>query len=266
MEFSVSNEVVTPVSTRILVRSNQPPIEIAGPYSKLGKTLPVYTLFHQIGEGSYQATVLDPAIWTHDHPVFYRIKFSETAIPAIVGIRKNEVCARSVFVDGRRYVIRAGSIREDSLIADFAGLRLAILVKCDDIPRLETATYQGIPVLVDASSENELQNLAYLTSWPCVMAVILPGSLTNDFVSTAGLSTNPLRLARLGPRDQLPSWAHGAVISFDSLISMKIDRNYPVLAERRTADLVGAAVIRRSCERLQCDLAPQYNLAGYIVR
>jgi hypothetical protein len=265
MEFCVSNDVVTPDLTRLFVRSDQHPIEVSGPYSKRGKTLPNYSSIHQIGENLYQATVLDPAIWTPEHPVFYRIKFADNQTPAIVGIRKNEVCGKSVFVDGRRHVFRTALIKESQLTPSFADLRLSILLQRPDTNTLETATYQGVPVILEAGSESELENIARFSSWPCVFGVILAANCTSA-IGAAALSANALRLARLESYEtSLPNWAHGAVMSFDSLVSTAIDLSCPVFAERKTADFVDEARIRRSCEQLQCDLAPQYNLAGYIV-
>ena len=262
MDFCFSNDTATPDITRVRVRSSKNAVKIVGPFAANARTLPNYTSFRETDAGDFLADVSDPAIWSPDHPVFYRVQFDDDSI-AIVGVRKVEVCGASLFVDGRRTVLRATRFPISPAHVD---LKLSLFVSCDMLaePTLKSATELGIPVILDATERTDA--LTALSSWPCVTAIVLPiASETPD------MSDNPLRLVRIVDADDLlPDWAHGAIVPTRviSAFAQRCSTIPLILAEDPLQDSVAPtdpAGIRRACEQLQYKLAPQFDLAGYIV-
>ena len=265
MDFCVSNGVATPDSCLVRVQSDAEPFQIAGPFAAMSRTLPNYSPFKCVDSGIYSADVSDPAIWSPEHPVFYRIEFRDGS-KRVVGIRKTEVCNASLFIDGRRTVLRA---TYSPISPAFVDLKLSAICKCGEAETermLVEATDLGIPVILDATDCRD--DLTAHSSWPCVVAVVLP---IRENEPDSQISANALRIVRITNSDQtIPSWAHGAVVRHDVLSSCR--RPLPtapfLFAESNDVNSSVAkrdvASIRRACERLQCSLAPEFSLAGYI--
>ena len=267
MDFCVSNDIATPDSSRVRVHSSIPPVQIAGPFAAKARTLPNYAAFEEVGDGVYSAVVPDPAIWSPEHPVFYRIEF-QGGSKQTVGIRKTEVCGASLFIDGRRTVLRATHL---PISPAFAELKMSAVCKCGDATTEQSlidATNLGVPVILDAVDSKE--QLTTHSSWACVIAIILPH---HEEPPTMQMSANALRLVRITNADKpIPVWSHGAVVP--SNILSQFPTNFSkaacMFAEMdlmQPADAVqtNEAGMRRACEQLQCELAPDFDLAGYVV-
>ena len=266
VEFSFSNAIIAAESVQVTVETDSMPTQIAGPYAATAKTLPAY--FQIRGDdGSFCGQVFEPAVWSPVHPVYYRLQMQSGAFRT-VGIRKNEACFSSLYMNGRRTVLRAvqGSKPTQADVLDWVDLKISVVtsVSPDVDFVLSLATDHGVPVILDAEHARigELRNAA---SWPCVTAIIV----REDCPVVDQLPANPLCLVRTQNPNELPSFAHGAIVPAERLMDLAETAlgNGVIVAE--SADALppssSAAAIRRSCEQLQCDLAPAFNLAGYIV-
>ncbi|MCA9211664.1 MAG: hypothetical protein KDB27_01245 [Planctomycetales bacterium] len=267
MDFFVSNGVASPESVRMTIRTEAIVTQVAGPYAASARTLPNYATPERLSDNSYQVRISDPAIWSPIHPVYYRLQHGGGSRK--IGVRKIEACNQSVFLNGRRTVLRAscGAVPNPETAQQWVDERLSLVISQASVSEriLTLATDFGIPVIVEADQANA-NELADISSWPCVTAIVFSDSLEQ----TENISKNPLRLWRCSePELNVPSWAHGIVVSSELLLTLsQPSGGWPLMFVESTADLDQLSVSeqRRMCERLQSTHAPQVDLAGYIIR
>ena len=133
---------------------------------------------------------------------------------------------------------------------------------------LQRASELGVPLVVDLRGyDGDITAKLLSCAWhPAVALVLFDTSLASAFYQPRAV-----RIARIVDQVECldeASWANVIAIEIDETESppdWAATCEKPVIAIRRSGDYADLANARRQCDRLQADLAPQFDLAGYIV-
>jgi hypothetical protein len=192
-----------------------------------------------------------------------------------LAIRMFRAQGRSLMFSGRRWVLRG--VRRckspDSPITAWRDAGAAMLVETPNYTRATEAARLGVPLVVKiretilADVELQLRRFAH---WPEVVVVAIGAAA--DLPDDIGRSVNSILLAAHCSAESapaaLPGWA--SVMLCESTDAAELaravtGRDYPVIAMRPLEPSTDIAAARAACDKLQADLAPQADLAGYIV-
>jgi hypothetical protein len=212
-----------------------------------------------------------------------------TLVERPFGIRRLGTIGRSLYLNGERWVAR-GVSRDRADISDLAAARESSAVlrvpSPDDAFCLE-ASRLGVPLFVDLHVEEArlLREFRRLGQWPAVFAIIFDAALPlgpahraaarNTLFAVTWPRLSETRSASLGetrPREcvpaALPDWAQLAICpveSIETFANVTRDCQTPILAVRQISPKTSITDARAACDRLQFDLAPYGDVAGYLV-
>ena len=266
--------------------------QLIGPVCEFSQTLPAKHQFIEF-QGTdrqpaslAQAIVPDPCFWTPELPFLYRAELQlhidgEIAtINRIVGIRRLGMRGKSLFFDGKRFVLRGwhkGRMQnaECKLFLEHHQEFLretwtALVVANPDDEVCEFASRRGILLVADLTEEGDspIDSLRRVARWPAVVVAILADGA---IISESQIAAIPnLLLAQSVSVDQkiaMASWADLLLIetSQPERFAGKIAGiELPVVAVRRHANLTNIEQARAECGILQSDLAPFGDFAGYV--
>ena len=212
-------------------------------------------------------------------------------IERLIGIRRLGVIDRALYLDAKRWVAR-GVCRDHADISDLPAAREASAVlrvpSPDDAFCLE-ASRLGVPLFVDLNCDKAalLPEIRRLGQWLAVFAIILDPVLPigpahraaarNTLFAVTWPRLSETRNARstglvpasLGEtRLRVPDWAQLAICPGESTATFAEsvrDCPLPILAVRQSAANPSIPDARAACDRLQFDLAPLAQFAGYLV-
>jgi hypothetical protein len=253
--------------------------ELVGPYCRHSQTLPARIRFLDRGPGTTllaEAIVPDPCFWTPELPFMYSAELHATqqdktiaAIKRPFGIRRLGVQGTSLFLGARRFVLRGvrsdAPHLEDLPLAREAGSALFVADPSDQF--LQEASEEGVWLAVELRSSQRSAELAHLGRWPGVAIVVLDGDVPAGKELRQG-ARNTLLAQRIaaGTSFARASWAHLLWWQIDAttIPAAATAHNLPIIAYRRTANNATINEARRACDRLQADLAPLGDFAGYV--
>jgi hypothetical protein len=236
------------------------------------------------GEGNrllLEAVVPDPCFWTPELPFLYRVQVElqrggETIekCERLVGIRRFGVRDRALSFDGKRFVLRGvrrkaeGGGRKEA--AFYRETWTALIAPNPDDAVCESASRDGVPLLADLTETSlASEEICRLSKWPAVVMAVASGS--EVLTTEAREAARNLVLAQVILADepvQLAEWAQLAVVEVAELSALadKIaDCNLPIVAYRPELNPTSIDAARAACDRLQRDLAPLGDFAGYVV-
>lgn len=277
-----------PTEARVYVQLHgavEPDTQLAGtlhgPFSKLARTLPARVSLVDLGPGPTplaQAVVPDPCFWTPESPFYYTVEVEvrragqavETA-QRMLGIRPLAVDGRDLRLAARRFVVR-GVFEADSTDEKLANWHVAGAARyaiAPDDALCAAASEEGVLLLaaVEGPPHTWQRELDRLAQWPAVGTAIVPDK---QLPADLKRPRNLLLAQEWTENDAPPSapWADLVVCPADQIARLtETGRrlSIPVVAVRRLAAPLPIDVARTECDRLQRDLAPYGNLAGYIV-
>jgi hypothetical protein len=245
---------------------------IRGPFSEFSKTLTAESVVKPGAvEGTFDALIVEPCYWTPLLPFWYELRLtvtchegtgSEEAIP--IGIKRFYCQGQNFFLEGKRIVLRGIQIASPNY-EDLIHARkheTALIVKCPTEEFFNYADRLGVPLIVDLRGESLAASS--LLSWhPAVMLVLISANQARVFQRQHShlavcINANECESAiscdayvsELRPGERPPAWA---ATCDKPVIVIRKDPE----AEIRTA--------RASCDKLQAELAPEFDLAGYFV-
>ena len=262
--------------------------ELVGPSCRYAQTLPARIRFLDRGPGETllaEAIVPDPCFWTPELPFMYSARLrlagqGQTADPmkdrSLIqerpfGIRRLGVWRQSIFLDAKRHVLRSVS-REtfnEQSVHEVTDRSTAILLPIPSDSFCREASEAGILVVADLSRSSPArltELILNLARWPAVVAIILDSAVqsTTELRSAA---KNTLLAARiLDVAHKPPAWADCILWQIDHGVpATRPQFDVPVLAYRPTEPHGTIEQGRAACDRLQADLAPLGDFAGYCV-
>jgi len=266
--------------------------KLVGPHCEYARTLPAefsfaefsppdIGIFSDLNRPKYTTQVIDPCYWTPELPFLYDLQVSlqmengqNVEYQAKIGLTRWECHWRNLRLESRRIVLRGASIEQpstDSIPAARAA-NTALLVDRYDRTFCDVADQIGVIVCLDlrtagdslrsilsqinsstsvflvliSSDQRRQKNLDNL--WPsnCIVAEFLSTTSPEDYTDLGTVVAFELR-----GEERPPSWI------------AKAPR--PVIVIRRGEDYADLTAARAACDRLQAELAPEFDLAGYFV-
>ena len=258
--------------------------QLIGPSCEFSHTLPANHPFREIDRGDdlqsaalAEAIMPDPCFWTPDLPFLYRAQMQVhrgievVEVDRIVGIRRLGVRGKSLFFDGKRFVLRALECKmQNAELKSFLEhnqdfLRetwTALILENPGDEVCEFASRRGILIVADlqATDDSLLRSLRRLARWPAIGIAIIAG---HDAVSAnrfGDIST--LLLAQIIAAEQQLTHAPWADLLFVEATQpadfheKTAGLGVPVVAVRRRSAANPIEQARAACDILQSDLAP----------
>lgn len=263
---------------------------IRGPLCTLSHTLPATIALRDMGDGPTllgAAAIPDPCFWSAQLPALYDVHVDLRDRTCVVqtfdqtiGIRRLGAAGRNLLWEGKRWVLRGvGSRRKisggesvDERVATYREASAAMVVVDPDEMVCRSASQAGVVVIAHLTDSATVHvQLGELARWGAVAMAILP---TEIEVSAAALhdAVPNLLLAQRCHDDaavEPASWADVVVcqLSDPARFSRAVAScPLPIVAQRELNETHSVADARTECDRLQRDLAPGGDYAGYLVR
>lgn len=260
---------------------------VEGPFSEYAHTLPATFPLRNVGPTEAplaEAIVPDPCFWTPDAPFTYRVSVGIAGQTAtrhtLAGIRPLTADGPHLYWSRRRCVLRGLSLREAQIGSldpwHRSGATLLVSSPSDEL--CGAASRFGVLLVAQLSSDPTLRQaeIARLQRWPAVGLCVIAAD--NDSVASwQELPPQVLRGEYFPPgRDVVPRTETQVVLCEDahpeSLVQRISDVSIPTIAvasstfEPAEWPQPQAESWRSACDQLQRLLAPEADLAGYLIR
>ena len=184
------------------------------------------TIEIQCSDDLARCHIVDPVVWTPDHPATYTISFDlERGSDAILfGLRKLETAGRSLYLDQRRWVARSVTSEKPvlGLLEQCRNARLAVTVVDPSEEFCRQATEIGVMILLSIANVEQIVRFA---RWPCIGICIVENSLDCD---PRTIAPNILFFEAVESAANISDWAVGAVLSFDCLTESTTTPGIPI--------------------------------------
>ena len=257
--------------------------DVHGPECRYSTTLPATVPLCDMGPGKSllaRAIVPDPCFWSPRLPALYRVTVQlikggevvETAERRL-GLRLLGARGQSLFLEGQRWVLR-GVLRDEVPPAELSSWRetsTAMVARDPDDDLCGDAARRGVLLVacVTGSGDQICSTLRRLARSAAVAVAVLDGRppVEENMLQAAANIILAQRFDRESPVEPAP-WAQVVVVEVDGperLPGLIAGCALPVFALRPGGPFDGVIQARAAGDRLQRDLVPCGNLAGYIV-
>jgi hypothetical protein len=285
-ELDVFHGELTPARAVIYVRLPRPTEpgialtgSVRGPRCLHAQTLPASWPLVDLGPGPTllaQAIVTEPCFWSSDVPAIYDVTVHLERGGEVLATERREIGlrglgprGRGLLYQGKNWVLRGvlASSTTAELPRQWHDASAAYVTGDVNEERLAEAGQWGALAVVrlDASTDDLVPKLRQLAKYPGVAIAALRGQLAADPSSAAP----NLLLAHEMQTEKavsVPPWADIVIVQADKMEhSGVIDCARPVIALRPLETRTELDAARAACDRLQRDLAPLGQFAGYIV-
>jgi hypothetical protein len=256
--------------------------DVTGPRCFNTRTLPTTAHFCDLGAGPTllsRALVIDPSYWSSDVPSIYDVtvhlrrggQVLATARREI-GFRPLGVRNRSFLWQGKPWVIRGVSASSTtSLLPRAWHAASAVYITHEMDARLAEASQRGTMAVVELRGEaSEITTrLRLLAMFPAAMMAVVHGHLPRQF-AIKGVAPNLLLAQSLDPIREftLQPWAQAIwaeTSDASALQALQTTSGLPIVIVRRLLSTAPVEQARAACDKLQRDLAPTGQFAGYVV-
>jgi hypothetical protein len=256
----------------------------------LARTLPHRYPLRRREDGVLEALIVDPCCWSPALPACYQLYAREAGgdgdgreYRRVVGFRRMQPFRQSLRLEGTRWVLR-GVHRRLADPAELSGWHALSTVLVTGQPNEELcdrADREGVMVVAreecsgrrttGSATEQRVARLQQLADHPSLAMVLVEDPAAALGPELRRGTPHLLVAAIYDPtRDQPPpEWAHVLVCEADRLVEASPEQasriSIPMIARRMLSKEPDLPVARAACDRLQRELAPRYDLAGYIV-
>jgi hypothetical protein len=266
---------------------------VRGPRCSRGSTLPAtYPLVGQVSNlskkesgqvenrsyASAEALITEPIFWSPDWPALYDVtvdlrqegKVVEQA-KRTIGLRPLAVVGKNLAYGGKTWVVRG--IRCKPLleveIGNCRGSHAAIFAPAEGLDeRLMTmASEEGTLVMAELSQANAAAEVSRLSRYAAVAIAVLPpasGPIRASAATNIALA-HRLKQGEVEPPPDDARLVLAEVTKEASFADWAKTLARPIIAYRPLPAPYEIAAARAECDRLQRDLAPYGQFAGYIV-
>jgi hypothetical protein len=231
-----------------------------------------------------RVSITDPCYWTPDLPFLYRLELSrhDASRQVLVaahnlGLRRLRPFRQSLRWNDRRVVLRGAAVDRPifDAIADSKAAGVTLLVGNLKMEQFDAADQLGVPLICDLRDRQlapvDVQRLSSRAS----VAIILVDAHQVMPCDLDRLTPQSILAVAVYPYDAptfselvVPSWCNAVVIELEEkpLPPESLAKwGKPVIAIRRGVSYADFHEARAACDRLQADLAPTFDLAGYLV-
>ena len=253
---------------------------VRGPRCLHAETLPLTTPLVDMGPGKTllaKASIPDPVFWSPDLPAIYDVNVNLLLGAEIIaserreiGLRSLGVRGRDLFLGGKKWVLRGVSVRSTPPTRPWAwhAESAAYIAEDTDVEALDEASQWGALSVVPVSAANADSQLRALSRFPAAAIALFGDTLPAD-LEPRNVAPNSLIARMIGSDNLTPIDPRIDLLVADAqwlatrTLPATLDK--PVIASRRLPSPVDLAQARAACDRLQRDLAPLGQFAGYIV-
>jgi hypothetical protein len=252
---------------------------LTGPTCRYAETLPAVFSFVDRGPGRAllaEAVVPEPCFWTPAMPHLYRAEVQRRQADTVLaqvertfGIRPLGASGRRLIYAGKGWVLRGAAADElpKTELEVWHDAETAMLARDPDDALCETASRVGV-LLVAELETPDIRAIRRLSRWPAVGVICFTGPDAPD--GLAQLGHNAILAQRFAAGEPLAPapWAEAAICQVTTAGTLPggfADCPVPIVAIRPAETLQSVAAGRAGCDRLQRDLAPGGQFAGYIV-
>jgi hypothetical protein len=259
--------------------------DLHGPVCAFARTLPSIVVAKIASGGrGIEFLVTEPCYWTPQLPFLYDLRWrTQDAHGTIreldrsLGLRRLTAHGRDLRQNGERIVLRGACCEhlEPSRLAEARAAETAILTQYPNDELYDAAANMGVFLIADATAySGDLLSLFRELSWQPAVALVL---LNRDQIAedqTRAVRRMSLLLAqRIRGDDRTVEADIAAEADVIAVELAEGDRppawlarvTKPVIAIRRGRVYAELHEARVACDRLQAELAPEFNLAGYFV-
>lgn len=252
--------------------------ELYGPRCEYGRTLASTFRGKLAGNQRVEFFVTEPCYWSAAMPFLYELRRVDAGDSQLdkgavhtLGLRRLIAHGPNLRLNGERIVLRGAvaAAVDEQTVREAHGAEAAIVVAVESEPcELSAASRWGATVIVDASRyEGSLEKLRLRLSWEPAAAAIVYDKLPTEPVAFDDGILNGAKLD--AGNGNVPADAADAQLLLGDLANderppaVLATSNQPVLALRRKPAFATFSEARTACDRLQAELAPEFNLAGY---
>ncbi len=225
-----------------------------------------------------QTSIVDPCYWTPQLPFLYDfasdIAYADGTSGSechTVGLRRWEVDGRNFRLERKRMVLRGAVVpaQNDVDLLAARDAEVAVAVNNPSTDFLQQASEIGVMVVADTrQSEADLTKTLLGYTWQPSVALVIPETdavyVPNSQILAEVVSAN----SEFSPDSMNADWGRVIIVELDAderppQAMQQIDK--PLIAIRRGVDFSDLHQARAACDRLQAELAPEFDLAGYFV-
>jgi hypothetical protein len=259
--------------------------ELHGPVCSFARTLPSVVAARVARDGrGVQFLVTEPCYWTPQLPFLYDLRLrTQDAHGTIreldrsIGLRRLIAHGRDLRLNGERIVLRGACCEplEPSRLAEAHAAETAILTPYPNDVALDAAAHTGVLLFADASEDTGdlLSIFRDLSRQAAAALVLLNREQIVEDHTRAARRMNLLLAQHIRADDRTIETHVAASADVVAVELAEGDRppawmakvSKPVIAIRRGRVYADLYEARAACDRLQAELAPEFNLAGYFV-
>ena len=268
--------------------------QLRGPFCEHARTLATdFALTaneaRSAGDISLQAVVSDPCYWSPDLPHLYELairgrRAGKTMTERrFIGLRRWAVERESFYLNRRRTVLRGGAMGRPwaNRVSEARDAGAALLIPAPSEDDADLADRQGLALVADLrDSHGDAMTEVMRLSWhPSVVAVLADRDDFRPCDAERWPKHLPLAISAYSDDEQAapagyPSDDPFGSLSFAGILAVELGSDSmprlpsgkAILAIRREGFCEDFAAVRAACDRLQAELAPEFDLAGYFVR
>lgn len=255
---------------------------LTGPRCKYARTLPAtFNISVCVCEPKVsnltQRQITDPCYWTPRLPYLYDCEIelklaagSALSAKRTVGFRRWETDGRHFLLERKRTVLRGVVAEQENFdLTSAHDAEVTVLIDNPTEEFLQQASEVGVMVVADIrGSTGDLISRLLSFSWQPSVGLVLPKMdacyVPNSQLLAASLGADKNTLAGQCRED----WVKAIFVELDATERPPgelANLDMPVIAIRRGVNFANLHEARAACDRLQAELAPEFDLAGYFV-
>lgn len=255
--------------------------QVRGPYCEGVRTLPLTATLKDLGGGATLlagCSIPDPATWSMLSASYYKVAIelrqnSELVATAdrSLGLRTLGVDGRDLRWEGKRWVLRGICVAEASVgeLDQWPDHNAVPIVSNPSDAFLADASASGVLLAVEVGVDPDAQDARRLARHAAV-GFIVASSMSNDMPTLKAAAPNVIfaHAASGSFAPEAADWADMLLVEagdVDKLEQALSGNAIPVAAVRRLDACPSFIAARAECDRLQRDLAPIGDFAGYVV-
>jgi hypothetical protein len=259
--------------------------ELHGPTCAFARTLPSVVAAKVARDGhGVEFLITEPCYWTPQLPFLYDLRLRTQAadgticeVERALGLRRLIAHGRDLRLNGERIVLRGAYCEqlEPSQLAEARAAETSLVAPYSAQKSFAAAGSMGVFLVADATAESmDLIRILFELSWRPATALVL---LHRDKIAAdqthAARRMNLLLAQCFRPEESANQQDVEAAADVIAVELAEGERPpawmarvaKPVIAIRRGRVYADLSEARAACDRLQAELAPEFDLAGYFV-
>jgi hypothetical protein len=260
-------------------------LDLNGPFCEYAKTLPSRAAPRMVkGESRIEFLITEPCYWTPQLPFLYDLRMQRQSDRGVdgefsrsVGLRRLIAHGRDLRLNAERIVLRGffGSDIQPQMLRQARSAETALIAQDPDADLLDAAGKTGVLLMAAVTTEaGDLLSALEDLSWrPAAALVLLDRTVLAEGTARAARRMNLLLAQRLRAADHPKP---GDVETAADVVAIELTAeerppswiaslSKPVIAIRSGRAYADFYEARAACDRLQAELAPEFDLAGYFV-